>query len=481
MNIKVYQSGLKFLLIDAVSKLYNGEVIYENSLDHGVLATIKADKIIDNKEIIKIKEFMEKLVEKDIPFNKKIVSVKDAFDYYMRHGMPEKAKNIQAVNNISVSMYEFNGSYNYMYTHSMPKSSGEINMFDLKYVTDNKLILLYPFHGELDFTFKNKIYDMYELCRSWSQRIRVNYVSDINDLIAEGKIIDFIRNTDLLMDMTIYIAAEDIIKKKKRIVLLAGPSSSGKTTTSKKLSNALTSIGYDAIPITLDDYFLERDEAPLLEDGSKDFESINCLDLKLFNKQINALLNGEEVVVPTYDFVSGCKIYDKPPIKLRQNEVLVIEGLHAINPNLFFNDYSADIYKVYVSPFSPLKIDRHNYISSTDNRLLRRIARDFRTRGRSAEDTLDSWSKVRDGEEKYIFPYNDMVDNVINTSSIYEIGVLKVILEPLLLNVPLDSEHYTDARRLLDSIRNFYPISSEYVSESSVLREFIGGSIYDVK
>ena len=271
MNIKVYQSGLKFLLIDAVAKLYNGEVIYENSLDHGIFATIKADKIIDDKEIVKIKEFMNLLVEKNIPFNKKIVEKKDAYNYYMRHNMPEKAKNIQAITNISVSIYEFSGTYNYMYSHEMPKSSGEISMFDLKYVTDNQVILLYPFRGELDFTFKNKIYDIYELCRKWSQRIRVNYVSDINDLIAEGKIIDFIRNNDLLMDMTVYMAAEDIIKKKKRIVLLAGPSSSGKTTTSRKLSNALTSLGFDAIPITLDDYFLERDETPLLPDGSKDF------------------------------------------------------------------------------------------------------------------------------------------------------------------------------------------------------------------
>jgi uridine kinase len=481
MNIKVYQSGLKFMLIDAVSKLYNGEVIYENSLDHGVLATINLDRHLEEEDVEKIKEFMHKLVEKNIPFNKKIVSKKDAFDFYMRHGMEEKAKNIQAVTNISVSIYEFNGSFNYMYSHAMPKTSGEITDFDLIYADNNKVILVYPFKGELDFNFKHKIYDMYEFMRSWSRRIKVNYVSDLNEIIAQGKIADFVRKIDLLMDMEMFQVAERVIKEEKKIVLLAGPSSSGKTTTSKKLSNALSSMGYEAIPLTLDDYFLERDETPLLPDGSKDYESINCLDLKLFNKQMKALLNGEEVVIPTYDFVSGTKLYTNAPIQLKENEVLVIEGLHAINPNLFFDDYGPDIYKCYVSPFSPLKIDRHNYISSTDNRLLRRIARDFRTRGRSAESSLAGWSKVRDGEEEYIFPYTDTVDSVINTSAIYEIGVLKVILEPLLLSVPLDSEQYTDARRLLDSIRNFYPISSEYVSKSSVLREFIGGSIYDVK
>ena len=429
----------------------------------------------------KIKLFMEKLVEKNIPFNKKIVSKVDAFNYYMSKGMVEKAKNIQAITNISVSIYEFNGSYNYMYSHAMPKSSGEIKDFDLIYADNNKVILVYPFKGKLDFTFKHKIYDMYEWTRTWSSRIKVNYVSDLNDMIAQGKIIDFVRKVDLLMDMEIFQVAEKIIKEEKKIVLLAGPSSSGKTTTSKKLANALSSLGYEAIPITLDDYFLERDETPLLPDGTKDYESINCLDLKLFNKHIKELLNGEEVILPTYDFVSGSKIYTNTPIKLENNEVLVIEGLHAINPNLFFDDYGPDIYKCYISPFSPLKIDRHNYISSTDNRLLRRIARDFRTRGRSAESSLAGWSKVRDGEEEYIFPYTDTVDSIINTSAIYEIGVLKVILEPLLLSVPFDSPVYTDARRLLDSIRNFYPISSEYVSKTSVLREFIGGSLYDVK
>ncbi len=481
MNIKVYQSGLKFLLIDAVQKLFNGDVEFENSLDHGVLATVKIDKVLDDDDINKIKEFMKKLVEKNIPFNKKNISKKDAFDYYMRHGMEEKAKNIQAIMNISVSMYEFNGSYNYMYSHEMPVSSGELKDFDIVSLNHNQIILVYPFNGKLDFTFRSKLYDMYEFSRSWAKRIKINYVSDLNKLIAKGNIDDFIRKVDLLMDMEIFQVSEMIIKNNKKIVLLAGPSSSGKTTTSKKLSSALASLGYEAIPITLDDYFLERDETPLLPDGTKDYESINCLDLKLFNKHIKALLNGEEVVLPTYDFISGTKIYTSDPVKITDNEILVIEGLHAINPNLFFDDYGPDIYKIYISPLSPLKIDRHNYISSTDNRLLRRIARDFRTRGRSAEHSLMGWSKVREGEEVNIFPYTDTVDSIINTSAIYEIGVLKVMLEPLLLDVPLDSECYTDARRLLDSIRNFYPISSEYVSQSSVLREFIGGSIYDVK
>lgn len=479
MNIKVYQQGLKFLFINAVKKLYKGEVYFQNSLDHGIQAEIKSDINITEREVEEIKREMNQMISSNLSIHKRIVSKKDAYNFYKKRGLEEKAQNILRISNISVSLFELEGDYNYFYCHDMPETTGELKQYDLYYVKPNQIIITYPTNGEMQFKFRKNIFENYEEMRRWSTMVGINYVSDINDLIAKGKMDEFIRKNDLLVDVAYYVACQKIIGSKKKIVLLAGPSSSGKTTSSKKIADALQSLGYNARTLTLDDYFLEKEETPVLPDGKKDFESLRALDLDLFNDHINKLLKGEEVTVPSYNFVSGIKEYPNPPIKMQENEILVIEGLHAINPDLFKTNMSEEVFKIYISPFSPLKIDRHNYLSSTDNRLIRRIARDFRTRGRSAEQSLLSWASVREGEEKYIFPFTDNVDYILNTSAVYEIGVLKVMVEPLLYDVPMDSEAYEEARRLLDSLRTFYPISSEYVSRSSVLREFIGGSIYD--
>ncbi len=480
MSLKEYQQGLKFLFIIAIKRLYKGEVFILNSIDHGIQTKIEASINITEDEIPNIKKEMDNLINRNLPITKKIISKKDAYDFYIRHNEIEKAENVLKISNISVSMFELDGEYNYFYSSEMPESTGLLKGYDLYYVKPNQIVISYTMNGKMDFKFRNNIFETYDNSRNWAKKIHIEYVSDINNLIAKGKMDDLIRKCDLLMDVEIYLACQKIIASEKKIVLLAGPSSSGKTTTSRKLANALGSIGIEARAITLDDYFLENDEAPLLPDGSKDYESLKSLDLDLFNKHIETLLNGGEAKLPVYNFVLGMKEYPNPPIKLEENEVIIIEGLHGINPNLFYKkELANDAFKIYISPFSPLRIDRHNYISSTDNRLLRRIARDFRTRGKSAEASLESWSKVREGEEKYIFPYTDSVDYIINTSGIYEIGILKVMVEPLLYNVDFDSPCYKEARRLLDSLRCFYPISSEYVSQSAVLREFIGGSIFE--
>lgn len=479
MNIKIYQSGLKFMLCNAVKRLYNGEVIFHHSLDHGIYATIVSDKIVNQNELNNLKAYMNKMVEQDIPFNKKVVSKQEAYDFFVKKGHIEKANNILNISNLTVSLFEFEGQYNYFYSHDMPKSTKEIPLFDLYYISPNELVLLYPVDGKIDFEFRNKIYGSFHNYDEWLNKMGLDFVSDVNNLVACGKAADLIKKNDIKVDNSLYEIARTVAEQNKKIILIAGPSSSGKTTTSRKMCLYLSSLGLNAIPISLDDFFVNRDETPLDEFGKRDYECLESLDLNLFNQTLSDLLEGKEVKLPRYNFLLGVKEYDDKTYKIAQEDVLVIEGLHALNPNLMTVDVSSLIYKVYISPLTPLNVDRHNYVSTTDNRLMRRIVRDFRTRGRSAEASLATWASVRRGEEKYIFPYTDTADAIVNTAYVYEIGVLKVYVEPLLYNIKMDSEFYYEARRLLDNLRAFYPIPSEHVRDDNLLREFIGGSSFE--
>lgn len=479
MNTKVYQSGLKFMLINAVKRLYDGEVIFHHSLDKGIYATITGNKNIDNQEMGRLKAYMQTMVNSNIPFNKKVVSKSEAYNFYKNKGHIEKANNVLKISNLTVSIFELEGQYNYFYSHDMPVNTGELTLFDLYYISDNELVLVYPTNGEINFTFRQHVYECFHNYDEWLHKLNIDYVQDVNEIIAAGNIKDLIKKNDIKVDTDLFEIAKQIVSQNKRIALIAGPSSSGKTTTSKKLSLYLSSLGYNAKPISLDDFFVNRDQTPIGEDGKPDFECLESLDLAMFNDMLTKLLNGEGVKLPTYDFVLGMKSYAEKETVLAPNDILVIEGLHALNPNLIQNLDTSSYYKIYISPLTPLNVDRHNYISTTDNRLLRRIVRDFRTRGRSAEASLASWDSVRRGEEKHIFPYTDTSDATLNTAYIYEIGVLKVYVEPLLYNIPIESEYYGEARRLLDNLKTFYTIPSEYVSSDNLLREFIGGSSFE--
>lgn len=479
MNIKIYQAGLKFIFCNTIKRLYNGEVIFHHSLDKGIYASIVSEHIINEKQVNNIKKQMQITIDKSISFNRRIINKKDAYDFFMKRGYLEKAKNVLNISNPTVTLFEFEGQYNYFYTHDMPKSSKEIELFDIYYVKENEVVLLYPTNGKIQFEFRNKIYHSFQQYDEWLNRLNLNFVCDVNREIAEGHILDLIKKNDIMLDNNLYDIARDVIGKGKRIVLIAGPSSSGKTTTSKKLSLYLSSLGYNAKPVSLDDFFVNRTETPLDDDGNRDYECLEALDLGLFNNTLNSLLNGKEIKMPKYDFLKGIKEYSEELHSIKENDILVIEGLHALNPNLIKSDISKLCYKIYISPLTPLNVDRHNYISTTDNRLLRRIVRDFRTRGRSCEASLATWRSVRRGEEKYIFPYTDTCDAIFNTAYVYEIGVLKVYVEPLLYNISMDSEYYDDARRLLDKLKSFYTIPSEYVNHDNLLREFIGGSNFE--
>ena len=315
--------------------------------------------------------------------------------------------------------------------------------------------------------------------KEWIHSLNIFNVCDVNALVSQGMIEEFIRTNELYLQKNILKAAEKIVSlQNKRIILVAGPSSSGKTTTSKKLSVALKTFGKNILNISLDDYYVDQINMPIEAIKNRDFESIDLLDLELLNKQIDSLLKYESVILPKYDFITGKKTFNNQPVKINEDYIIIIEGLHALNDLLLTNVSSDILYKLYISPFEPLSIDRHNHLSTLDLRLIRRIVRDSKFRGVTAEETIKSWQKVREGEERYIFPYMKNVDSVLNTSLIYEMGILKVYAEPLLYSVPVTSKAYKEAKRLIDFLKIFYPIPSEWVEKNSLLREFIGGSIF---
>ena len=324
-------------------------------------------------------------------------------------------------------------------------------------------------------------FDVYNEYQEWVKLMNVKNASDLNDIVSSGKIGNLIRLDETIQASRLLNIAKEIYSHKDRlkIILIAGPSSSGKTTTSIKLTNYLTSFGLNPIQISMDDYFLSRRETPKKEDGSYDYECLEAVNTELFNENVDKLLNGEEIIAPVYNFLTGEPEY-KLPMKLGKNDVLVIEGIHALNPEILKNIPRSRKYKMYISPMTGINIDNHNRISTSDNRLLRRIVRDNRTRGYKVERTLEAWKDVREGEEKYIFPYQDEANVTFNTALIYELGILKTYAEPLLYSVDPKSEYYNEAKRLINILKTFLPMPSEDIPDDSLLREFIGGSCFKV-
>ena len=315
--------------------------------------------------------------------------------------------------------------------------------------------------------------------KKWIHSINIFNVSDVNKLVADRTIEDFIRVNELFLQKNILTEADKIVNRQNiKIILIAGPSSSGKTTTSMKLMNVLQTYGKNILRISIDDYYLDQSRMPKEAVENRDFESVDLIDLELLNNQINDLINNKSVHLPIYNFINGKKEFSLNETKINDDTLIIIEGLHALNSKLLSNISDSVKYKIYISPFEPLSIDRHNHLSTVDLRLIRRIVRDNNFRGVSAEDTINSWSKVRKGEEEFIFPFMNSVNSVINTSLIYEVGVLKVYVEPLLYSVPVESKAYEESKRLINFLKIFYSIPSEYVDKSSLLREFIGGSIF---
>lgn len=480
---KIYKAAVKFIFEVALKTIIsNSDVHYLHSVPGGMLCEVEYKDTLTIDDLSRIKQEMASIIDHNEPFIKYNISKKDAIKFYKENDTLEKAANVNIYDNI-VTIYKLKKYLNYYYVN-MPYSTKYIKQFDIKYLGDNRIVLLYPSNftkGRLpEYVHHENIIKSFYEGQTWLKRLNTPYVSDLNNLVATDKIKGFIESCELKFTDQIKKACDEIIRNnEKKFIMIAGPSSSGKTTTTRVLGAYLRSKGYDPICISTDDYFVEREDTPKDDKGNYDYECLNAVDINLLNNQLSSLLKGEEINVPTYNFVTGKKEYNNKLIKLQENSIILIEGLHSLNDDLTPFIPTRYKYKIYLSPFIPLNIDRHNYISTLDLRLIRRIVRDSKTRGHDVTSTLKSWQSVRKGEEKYIFPYTHQANFIINTALPYEIGVLKVFVRPLLLSVTTESSYYEEARRIMKFLQSFYSISSELVSKGSILREFIGGNNND--
>lgn len=481
---KINKYGLEFVVEVALKEEFGTtyEVRYDHSIANGIHMTILSEKKFTLNDAKKLKTKMNEIISQDERIYNLNVEKSEAIAYYNKVKAPEKAQNIHNVTNNIVSMYKLRNYINYFYSE-MPYSTGCLKKYDLVFLGDNKLVLLFPSPGTKskvpEYIHYQNVIKCFNEGKNWINSLEMPYLADLNKHVSDCKVEDLIKITETHFNNQISDLANGIIKKKARYVLIAGPSSSGKTTTTKKIALQLRSRGYDVLMISVDDYFKDKVNAPKDAEGNYDFECLEALDLKLLNKQLKELIAGKKVTIPTYNFALGEKEYKNAPTKLQDNAIILMEGLHCINDAMTPDLDPTLKYKVYLSPFIPLNIDRHNYVSTTDLRLMRRMVRDNRTRATDVGATIGYWSTVRGGEEKHIFPHISNVDKIVNTSLIYEVGVLKVYAEPLLYSVKSDSPAYNEARRLINSLRNFFPIPSDYVPDESILREFIGRSSFE--
>ena len=481
---KINKGGLEFVIVVALKEAFGEdyEVTFDHSIANGLHMTIISDKKFTLNDAKKLKIKMNEIISNDERIYDLNVEKNEAINYYNKVKATEKAQNIHNLTNNIVTVHKLRSYINYFY-NDLPYSTGCLNKYDLVYLKDNKLVLLFPSptskYKVPEYIHYQNVIKCFEESKNWIKNLDVPFISDLNKIISDCRIENFIKIAEIDFNNRIHDLVDDIINKKSRYVLLAGPSSSGKTTTTKKIAQHLQSRGYEVLVVSVDNYYKDHKDIKKDKNGNFNVESLEALDIKLLNKHIKELIDGKKVSLPSYNFATGEKEYKNEPIKLGTDAIILMEGLHCINDAMTPDLDTKLKYKVYLSPFIPINIDRHNYISTTDLRLLRRIVRDNRTRATDVGETIDYWNTVRNGESNYIFPYINKVDTILNTSLVYEVGVLKVYVEPLLYSVKSNSSAYNEARRLINFLKGFFPIPSDYVPDESILREFIGKSVFE--
>ncbi len=480
---KTYSRGLYFVFLKAVKEVLNCDVKIMHLVDNGVYCEILTNNLISEVTVEKIKIKMRDIVEAAFPITKIMVSRLDAIDYFNKVNQPDKAESLRFISNSSISLYKLDDTLDYFYG-VLPCNTSYITKFNVKYLKENKVILLPPYRflsdEKLKFSKNDKLIEAVERNDEYLNNLHINTSVDLNNTISTGDYGDIIRMTETIQNNRMFEIVDKITKNKDlKIVLITGPSSSGKTTTSKKLSLFMRSKGFDPIPISVDDFYTNMEDRVLDENGKPEIEKIEAFDTKQFNNKVSELLDGKEVILPKFNFVEGKQEFNsKNKIKMSENSILIIEGIHAFNEKLTEMIPSKNKFKLYIYPLTPLSIDNHNLFKMTDNRLLRRIVRDNRMRGASASATLRMWQNVRKVEEETIVPYAKEADEIFNTSLIYELGVLKTYAEPLLFSVKEDDPNYDDAIRLINIFRVILGIPSDDVPNDSIIREFIGGSCF---
>ena len=477
---RVYSGTLKMVLYMALTSLFS-------NTDVEFIATIKKDqyfminniKITDEK-VQKIKEKMQEIIDKDFPITKKVVPIEEATVLYTAANNLDILKNIDNKLKSYVTMYFCDGMYNNFSTILAP-STGYIKKFDIRRYKDGLVLMLPDENGNIKEEIKSvSLYDAYMEFNKLNNTFGLSTIGDLNRNILQGKTNDIIQVAEAIHDRKLVELVQNIEKRKNiKMVLIAGPSSSGKTTFAQKLGVQLKLTGYNPITISMDNYFKERKDTPLGEDGKYNFETVDALDIELFNSQMKDLIDGKTVELPEFDFVVGTKKYNGKFLKLEKNDVMIIEGIHALNPILTKFTPDENKYKVYIAPITTLNIDGYTKISSSDSRFLRRMVRDYTTRGHSVDRTFELWGNVKKGEEKYIFPFVDDADFIYNSSLNYEPSVMKTFAQPLLLQVDSSSEFYSEARRLYAYLNNFTPLETGNIPINSIIREFIGNGCFN--
>lgn len=485
--MRTYVRSLSFVLYKAITELFpEGKLFVEHPVSKGYFCNIEIGREVQIDDIALIKARMQEIIDQDLPFYRKEVRTTDAIALFEEEGMHDKVKLLKTSGAIYTYYYELGATKDYYYGSLLP-STGALKVFDLIKYYDGVLLRIpnrdNPFEIA-ELTKQEKMFSVFKEYLSWQRIMGVRTVGDMNIASKNGHTTDLINVAEALQEKKIAQIADEIHcrgKKGKpvRAVLISGPSSSGKTTFSKRLSIQLMTNGLKPVAISLDNYFVERDETPKDENGDFDYESLYALDLELFDQHLQALIRGEKVELPSFNFQTGKKEYKGDTLQLKENMILILEGIHALNPSLTEHIKREDKYMVYVSALTTISLDDHNWIPTTDNRLLRRIVRDYNYRGYSAEETISRWKSVRAGEDKWIFPYQENADAMFNSALIFELAVIRRYAEPILMCVPQSDPAYSEAYRLLKFLNFFYPIQDKQIPPTSLLREFLGGSSFE--
>lgn len=485
-GMRTYVRSLCFILVKAVDDLYPcGTISLEHPVSKGYFCKLHIDRTIGLDDVSRIKKRMQEIINEDLPITRYEQRTEDVIKIFQERGMTDKVKLLSTSGKLYSFYYRLGDTLDCYYSSLVP-STGYIKKFDIVKYYDG-LLLQIPNKNNPEkieeLIKQEKMLEVFQEHHRWNEILGISTVGDFNIACNEGHAIDLINVSEALQERKIVkiadeIAARQVGENRVKIILISGPSSSGKTTFSKRLSIQLMTNGLKPYPISLDDYFVNRDNTPLDENGNHDFESLYAVDLPFFKKQLDTLLEGGEVELPKFNFSSGMRESSGIKFRLEDNMILILEGIHALNPELTPNIPAENKYKIYVSALTTILLDKHNYIPTTDNRLLRRIIRDSKYRGSSAESTIARWPSVRAGEEKWIFPYQENADAMFNSALLFELAVIKDHIEPILRKVPNNCPEYSEAHRLLHFLSYFVSIQDTELPPTSLLREFLGGSSF---
>ncbi len=477
-----YTRTLFFILCKAVHDLYpRSSVVIDIPVSNGYYVNLSIGHDVNPDDVTRIRHRMQEIIDARMPITRHEVPTEDAIRMFDQKGDEAKARLLRSAGSLYTTYYQIDDYVDYYYG-SLLTNTSQIYLFGLERYFDGLLLRIPDLKnpGVLpEMTRQDKMFSIFKEHHHWQNIVGVRTVGDFNEIVGAGRSTDLINVSEALQEKKISQIADEIAGRKGvKLVLLAGPSSSGKTTTCKRLSIQLVANGLKPLQISLDDYFVNRDQTPRDENGEYDYESIYALNLNLINEQFNALFRGEEVELPKYDFQTGVSRPSGKKLKMQENNVLVVEGIHALNPELTAHIPERQKFRVYVSALTTILLDDHNYIPTTDNRLLRRIIRDYKYRGVDARESIRRWPSVRSGENKWIFPFQENADAVFNSAMLFELAVIKQQAEPLLEQVPENCEEYSEAYRLRKFLKYIRPIPNKDIPPTSLLREFLGGSSF---